>query len=107
MPAPSAAAVDQNDPLPRCKGPQTRRFHHRGKIQFQKFLGPDAKDKSPSAAHGYVFQVVINRRPFALKIVSSFSEWILPFELSLSVQVLQFCRRSRSIVRFTKEEIVR
>ncbi|KAF2234844.1 hypothetical protein EV356DRAFT_576299 [Viridothelium virens] len=53
--------------LPRCDEPRLEQFPYDHKIEFRKLLGQDREQGGVIAGHGYVFSVLIDSKPFALK----------------------------------------
>jgi Kinetochore Sim4 complex subunit FTA2 len=64
-------AVDKYSLLPTIDGPKLPRFGNVPlRIQYLELLSTSMdSDGNPDAVHGYVFKVIINSKPFALKIV--------------------------------------
>jgi Kinetochore Sim4 complex subunit FTA2 len=61
----AAAAIESHHPLPACEGPKLGRFKHSSAaVEFVGLLGAEADGKD-----GQVFEVVIESKHYALKLV--------------------------------------
>jgi hypothetical protein len=64
--------IDKHDELPQIDGPKLPCFKERRykKIEYLELLNPPREEEqSSNGGHGYVFKVLIDSEPYALKIV--------------------------------------